>query len=192
MRIGRNTAAGSGAPRSTGVVYSIGILGAELRRWPARRWWVALGSAAATYLFIAIPTDLIDTPFFARQIPPTGWSWLVLAVSAVLAGLVTATYVAYPEGAAPRRSESRLGMAGWMITFFAVGCPVCNKIVLLALGTTGAIQFFEPVQPYLAAASIALLGWALYSRLTRENLCTLPARTSTPEPATSAASEHAL
>ncbi len=129
-RIGRSTAAGSGAPRSTGVVHSIGILGAELRRWPARRWWVALGSAAATYLFIA-------------------------------------TFVAYPEGAAPRRSESRLGMAGWMITFF------------------------EPVQPYLAVASIALLGWALYSRLTRENLCTLPARISTPEPATSAASEHA-
>jgi hypothetical protein len=99
-------------------------------------------------------------------------------VSAILAGLVAATYVAYPDGAAPKPSEGRLGLAGWMITFFAVGCPVCNKIVLLALGASGAMQFFEPVQPYLAVASIVLLGWALHARLTRENSCALPAPTN--------------
>lgn len=154
-----------------------------LRRWPARRWWTALVSAVATYVVIAIPTDLIDTPFFARQVPPTVWSWPVLAVSAVLAGLVAATYVAYPDGAAPSRSEGRLGLAGWMITFFAVGCPVCNKIALLALGASGALQFFEPVQPYLAVASIVLLGWALHARLTREYSCALPAAPSNQESA---------
>jgi len=138
---------------------------------------VALAAAAFTVLFIAIPTDLIDTPLFSREVPPTAWSWPVLVASAVLAGLVTATYVAHPDGAAPSRAESRLGIAGWLVTFFAVGCPVCNKLVLLALGATGAMQFFEPVQPYLAAASIVLLAWALYARLTRENSCRLPDRT---------------
>lgn len=192
MRIGLNTAAGSGETRSSRAVRTIGILGTAFRRWPARRWWIALASATATVLFIAIPTDLIDTPFFAREVPPTVWSWPVLVVSAVLAGLVTATYVAYPDGAAPRRSEGRLGLAGWMITFFAVGCPVCNKIVLLALGATGAMQFFEPVQPYLAAASIILLGWALFARLTREGSCRLPARASAAEPATTAEAQHVL
>ena len=111
-------------------------------------------------------------------------------MSAILAGLVTATYVHTPT--VPRRAEGRLGMVGGIITIFAVGCPVCNKIVLLALGATGAMQFFEPVQPYLAAASIGLLGWALYARLTRENSCTLPAQSSTQEPAVSAASDHVL
>jgi hypothetical protein len=171
-------------------VARLGALAAELRRWPSRRWWTALATAAFTVVFIAIPTDLIDTPFFARQVPPTVWSWPVLIVSAILAGLVTATYVAYPDGAAPRRAEGRLGMAGWMITFFAVGCPVCNKIVLLALGTTGALQFFEPVQPYLAALSIVLLGWALYARLTRENSCKIPARAPAPAAATAEESEN--
>ncbi|WP_174775109.1 hypothetical protein [Cryobacterium glucosi] len=154
--------------------------GASLPRWPARRWWIALAAAVGTYLVIAIPTDLIDTPFFARAVAPTSWSWPVLAASAILAGLVSATYVAYPEGAAPRRAEGRLGMAGWMITFFAVGCPVCNKIVLLALGASGALQFFEPVQPYLAGASILLLGWALHARLTRESSCTLASAAPSP------------
>ncbi|SDM60753.1 hypothetical protein SAMN05216368_101429 [Cryobacterium flavum] len=153
-------------------------LGGDLRRWPSRRWWVALATALCTVVFIAIPTDLIDTPFFSRQIPPTAWSWPVLTLSAVLTGMVTATYVAHPEGAPPSRAAGRLGMAGWLVTFFAVGCPVCNKLVLLALGATGAMQFFEPVQPYLAAASIVLLGWALYARMTRENSCGLPARTT--------------
>ncbi len=163
---------------------------AGLRRWPMRRWITAIATAAFTVLFIAIPTDLIDTPLFSRQVPPTAWAWPVLILSAILAGLVTATYVAYSDGAAPRRSEGRLGVAGWMITFFAVGCPVCNKIVLLALGTTGALQFFEPVQPYLAGASILLLGWALYSRLSRENSCRIAPRAPALEPATDEESQH--
>jgi len=154
----------------------------DLRRWPARRWWVALGTAAFTIVFIAVPTDLIDTPMFAREVAPTPWSWPVLLLSAALAGLVTATYVAHPDGAEPSRAVGRLGMAGWVVTFFAVGCPVCNKLVLLALGTTGAMQFFEPVQPYLAAASIGLLGWALFVRLSREKSCRLPTTPARPAP----------
>jgi len=141
------------------------------------------------YLLVAIPTDLIDTPVFARAVPPTWWSWPVLAVSSILAGLVTATYVAHPDGAEPQ-AETRVGLAGGMVTFFAVGCPVCNKIVLLALGSSGAMRFFEPVQPYLAVASIALFGWALYARVTRENACQLPARPSHAEPVASVASDH--
>ncbi|MDJ0324760.1 hypothetical protein QMG61_13430 [Cryobacterium sp. PH31-AA6] len=173
MQSERTTAAVSGRSPVSRLAGSVVIAGGALRRWPARRWWIALTTAVGTYLVIAIPTDLIDTPFFAREIAPTTWSWPALAVSSILAGLVFATYVAYPEGAAPSRSEGRLGLAGWMITFFAVGCPVCNKIVLLALGASGALQFFEPVQPYLAGASILLLGWALHARLTRESSCAL-------------------
>ena len=147
----------------------------ELRGWPARRWWVAAGTAAATFLVIAIPTDLIPNPIFGREIPPTAWSWWALLISSVLAGLVTATYVATPEAARTER-EGRWGMAGGIVTFFAVGCPVCNKLVLLALGYTGAIQFFEPIQPYLAVGAIALLGYAFVQRVRRERSCAVPAR----------------
>mgnify|MGYP000055992626 CR=1 FL=1 len=146
---------------------------ASLRAWPARRWLVALATAAATYLLIAVPTDLVPNPVFGREIPPTAWSYWALAASAVLSGLVAATYVATPAEAKAQR-DSRLGMAGAFVTFFAVGCPVCNKLVLLALGYTGAIQFFEPIQPYLAAGAIVLLAWAFVSRVRREQACTLP------------------
>jgi hypothetical protein len=155
---------------------TMAIAAGELKRWPARRWWVASLGAVFTILFIAIPTDLINTPYFSRAVPPTPWSWPVLLVSAVLAGLVSATYVGVPDGAKEGRAATRLGTAGWVATFFAVGCPVCNKIALLALGATGAIAYFEPIQPYLAAASIVLLGWALVARLARGNSCRIPAR----------------
>ncbi|WP_307823554.1 hypothetical protein [Microbacterium sp. KRD172] len=124
----------------------------------------------ATYLIVAIPTDLIDTPVFSREVPPTWWAQPVLIITAVLAGLLTATYVSRPDG--PNRQNTvRLGGAGAIVSFFAVGCPVCNKLVLIALGTSGAMQFFEPIQPYLAAASIGLLVWALTRRLTSEEAC---------------------
>ncbi len=145
----------------------------ELRLWTARRWWFAAGTAAITYLFIALPTDLIDNPVFGREVPPTWWSTGLLAVSSVLAGLVAATYVRSPLGQAETR-EGRLGLTGGIMTFFAVGCPVCNKLVLLALGYSGALQFFEPVQPYLGVTAGTLLAWAFAARVRKERACTLP------------------
>lgn len=151
-------------------------LRAELRAWPARRWVFAAGTAAGAALIVAVPTDLIDTPLFTRDVPVTWWAWPVLAVTATLSGLVAATYVARKDDAPRRDSGSRFGLAGAVTTFFAVGCPVCNKLVLLALGYTGALQFFEPVQPYLGVTAIGLLAWAFVWRIRRERTCPLPAR----------------
>ena len=54
---------------------------------------VAVVAASAFLVVIAVPTDLIDTPWFSREIPPTWWSWPSMVVTAVLAGLLAATYV---------------------------------------------------------------------------------------------------
>ncbi len=147
---------------------------AELATWPARRWMFALGTAVATVLVVGIPTDLIPNPVFGRDIPPTAWSWPVLILTAVLAGMVAATYVARKD-TPDRERGGKLGAAGAFMTFFAVGCPVCNKLVLLALGYTGALQFFAPVQPFLAVGSIVLLAAALILRVRRERSCPVPA-----------------
>jgi hypothetical protein len=48
---------------------------------------------------------------------------------------------------------------------------VCNKLVVLALGTTGALTIWAPLQPVVAAASMLLLGWALGTRLAAERSC---------------------
>jgi len=109
------------------------------------------------------------------------WSWPALAVSAVLAGLLAATYVNAP--ATVGDAETRRGAAGGLLTFFAVGCPVCNKVVLVALGSAGAMTWFEPVQPFLQLAAIGLLAWALDTRIRTQLTCTIDRAAFTRTPA---------
>lgn len=143
----------------------------QVRTWPARRWLTAAGVAVLTILVTAIPTAMIPTPVFSREIPTTAWAWPVLTVTSVLAGMVTATYVKRRDPDEGGERGSRLGMVGAFTTFFAVGCPVCNKLVLIALGYSGALQYFAPVQPFLAATAIVVLLWALMVRVRRERSC---------------------
>lgn len=142
--------------------------------WTGRRMIAALGGAVLTAVVIAVPTDLIDTPLFGRSVPVTWWAWPVLAVTAVLSGLLLATYVRAGERPAPDRR--RLGALGGLLSLLAVGCPVCNKLVLLALGTSGAMTWFAPAQPLLAGVSVVLLTWALVSRVRAERRCPVPVR----------------
>ena len=146
---------------------------AQLSSWPLRRWLTAAGAAIAFVLVVAVPTDLFYPRVCGGVIPPSWGAWLSLFVSSVLGGLLVATYVAAPEQpdvAATRRG----GWIGAALTYFAVGCPVCNKLVLLALGSAGAIAWFEPVQPVLQALAVALLAWALRRRLLGETSCPTP------------------
>lgn len=146
-----------------------------LRTWPARRWAAAALGAAGTLLVVGLPTVLIPNSVFSRAVPVTWWAWPVLAVTAVLAGLLGATYVARP-GVARQESLSRAGMAGGFLSYLAVGCPVCNKFALLALGYSGALRWFAPAQPWLAVAGLALLVYALRRRLRGELACPAPVR----------------
>ena len=77
---------------------------------------------------------------------------------------------------ATERRSSRLGMAGGLLAWFAVGCPVCNKIALLALGYSGAITWFTPVQPFLALGALVFTGAALLARLRGQVACPVTPR----------------
>jgi len=154
-----------------------------MRLWPARRWWAALIGGVLTMLAVAIPTAVIPSPIFGRAIEVTWWSYPVVIVTGILGGLLVATYVRMspavveePAAAVERDRPMTIGAIGGLVSFFAVGCPVCNKIVLIALGASGAVTWFAPIQPYLALASVVLMMWALRARLRGEVAC----RISTP------------
>ncbi len=153
--------------------------------WTARHWLTTIAGGAATALVIGLPTDVIPNPVFGRSMGVTWWSYPVLVLTAVLAGLLLATYVRDPRPAPDASDEgldrpTRAAGVGGMLSFFAIGCPVCNKLVLIALGSTGAVRWFEPVQPLLALASVALLAVALRARFRTSTAC--PA--GTPQPST--------
>ncbi len=141
-----------------------------LRSWETRRWVVAVVAGAATVLLVGLPTDVIPNPVFGRPIEVTWWSLPVLLLTGLLAGLLAATYVRSGSAIETDRS-ARIGGLGGLLAYFAVGCPVCNKLVLLALGTTGAVEFFAPVQPLLAVVGVVALAVALRARLRSAVAC---------------------
>lgn len=160
-----------------------------LRSWSTRQWVTAGGGALATALIIGLPTDVIPNPVFGRPVAVTWWSVPVLVATAVLGGLLLGTYVRtgpadgapgasdgaeVDEGVDDDRTTRRAGLGG-LLAFFAVGCPVCNKLVVVALGTSGALSWFAPIQPVLAVASVVLLAVALRSRLRGAGACAVPA-----------------
>lgn len=146
---------------------------ASLRQWPKIRWAVTATASLITFLIIGIPTDIVPNPIFGREVAVTSWSLSVLIASSLLSGLLLATYVATAQDTSVDKSF-KVGSFGTFLAYFAVGCPVCNKLALIALGYTGALQYFAPIQPYLAALSIGLLIYAFRKRVLNEGSCRIP------------------
>jgi hypothetical protein len=147
-----------------------------MSQWSSRRWYAAVFSGLGIGFLIALPTAVIPNPIFGRAIETTWWSYPTVIFSAILGGLLIATYVRESINddeieASGTDTSLRIGTLGGFITFFAVGCPVCNKLVLLALGSSGAISWFAPIQPFLAVISLVFMLWALNVRLINQNSC---------------------
>lgn len=154
--------------------------GQALRAWGVREWLTAAASTLGVGLVLGWVTVLIPNPVFGREIPPTPWSYPVWVVTSLLSGLLIATYVSPPGDHASDRKDERLsgwGTIGAIGSWFAIGCPVCNKLALLALGYSGAISYFGPAQPFLAALSLVLLLVGLVYRLSGSVACELPRST---------------
>lgn len=152
-----------GAPRAGAA--------SQIAMFTRRQWLVALTSATAVALVTGLPTDLVPNPFYRRMTPILWWNYPVWAATAVLAGLVTATYVRRQPG----RPVAGAAASGGLLSFLAVGCPVCNKVVVWLIGISGALSFFAPIQPYLGVAGLALLAVSLIVRLRQIASCPLPA-----------------
>jgi hypothetical protein len=130
---------------------------------PWRRFALLAVAAAGLYVVaLGIPAGIIPNPLFHRVVPPDIWNLLFWIAPAVLSGPLAATYlVPWPTAC---RVGGRAG-AGGMLSFLAAGCPVCNKLVVLAVGASGALAYYRPLQPLLGAVSVVLLGLALRVRL---------------------------
>lgn len=131
-----------------------------------RFWAVALAGSVLTLLVLGIPTAVVPNPWFIRMTPTESFNVAVWLASALLAGPLIATYVVRSTGLDVDAGEgrTRTSLAG-IGAYLAIGCPICNKIVVAALGVSGALNVFAPLQPIIGAASVLLLGATLAWRL---------------------------
>jgi|SRR5690625_212798 hypothetical protein len=162
-----------------------------LKQWGRRQYQVAFVAAVVVGLLIGIATVLIPNPWFARDIEPVWWNYPVWIITAAMTGMLLASYVKPVQSsaavsvdsdvsqrqnvpAASKDQHGRLGMIGGVLSWFAVGCPVCNKLALIAFGYSGAITYFAPIQPVLAVAAMVLTIGALVWRLKGQVVCNVP------------------
>ena len=165
---------------------SLRLSASALRAWEPRQLLIAIVAAVAVAVVMGVATVLIPNSLFSRDIPTVPWNYPVWLLTSALMGLLIATYVTPPEDRAARteetvdvheRRDARTGAAAGMLAWFAVGCPVCNKFALLALGYSGALTWFAPAQPFLAALALVLSAIAVVSRLRGQVACPLPTAT---------------
>jgi len=132
-----------------------------------RFWMVAAAATLAALVALGVPTAVIPNPFFTRMTPTEPFNVLVWLASALLIGPLVATYARTTHAAAGHEDQARSGRAtaAGIASFLAIGCPVCNKIVVAALGVSGAMSVFAPLQPLIGAGSVALLAATLVWRL---------------------------
>jgi hypothetical protein len=124
-----------------------------------RGWLMAAGGGLATLLVIGLPTALVENPVFGRQLAARPEDYVFWVLTAVLAGLIAGSFVIRTDVAGKGTAAT-----GGFLSFIAVGCPICNKVAVAALGTSGALSVFGPAQLYIGIGAIVLLSWAVLVR----------------------------
>ena len=132
---------------------------AGLSLYTAKAWAVTTLAAAIGLAVVGLTTAIFDNPFFIRMTPVRAQDYVIWILSSVLMGLIVGSYFV-----ASSTSDDGKILSGGLLSVLAVGCPTCNKLVVLLLGTTGALTFFAPLQLYIGIASVLLLGWTLLLR----------------------------
>ena len=128
------------------------------------RYLAALPIATALCsLAIGIPTDVLPNPWFTRMTPVRPLDLILWPLTSIVLGALLATFVL--RGDTGRTRSVSAGAGGGLLSTFAIGCPVCNKLVVAVLGLSGALTYFEPAQPVLGVAALALGVYGLRRRL---------------------------
>lgn len=131
---------------------------------PGWSWSRAAAAGLVGAVLVAIPTDLVDTGWFVRMTPPRAWDYPLAALTVLLAAV--AAGLGSRRAARPGDS-SGIGSGPWAglgSAALAVGCPLCNKVVVAALGASGALEIWAPLQPVLGGVTVLLLGFAVVLR----------------------------
>lgn len=122
---------------------------------------IAISAALVVAAISAIPTAIIANPWFTRMTPVYVDQYVYWIGTSILGGMLLATYMTGSKSIAGGAG----GAGGGLLGYLAIGCPVCNKLIVALLGVSGAMDYFAPAQPFLGALGMVLLALALGYRI---------------------------
>lgn len=130
---------------------------------------IGLLAFAGLVLLFGIPTALIPTPWFVRMIPARTSDYVFLLLNSALIG----SYVGLHTYEKHERSKKGdvLATTGSIANIFAVGCPVCNKLLVALLGVSAVMSFFEPLRAWLGVFSAGMILFALWFKIKKVKSC---------------------
>lgn len=137
------------------------------RWWSAGQWRLAAAVSVFAFLIIGEIGETLPPESVGRVYPVEWWNWTTLVASAVLLGLIAATF-AVPGGRVLTGAGS--GSAG-TVAAIVMACPVCSPLAIPLLGTGGLLAFLVPARGWLALASVVLLALTLLLRLRASTTC---------------------
>jgi len=129
-----------------------------------------MGTGAALFFLMGVPTDLIDTPLFVRMVPRTPLDYGFLVVNSLLLGAYASLYYCGRERIRTGK-EDYAAFGGTLGGVLAFGCPICNKLLVLLIGVAGALTYIDPYRPFLGFASSGLIGLAVLSKVRQMQSC---------------------
>lgn len=128
-----------------------------------RRFLLPLGPAVfLAALVIGLPTDVLPNPWFSRMTPVRDLDLALWPLTSVAIGALLATI---PLSRATRNNGIAVSAGSGVASSFAVGCPVCNKLVVAALGVSGALNYFGAIQPFLGMGALLVTVVVLRQRI---------------------------
>lgn len=128
-----------------------------------RRFLLTLAPAVLLAAFvIGLPTDVVPNPWFSRMTPVRELDVVLWLLTSVAIGALLATF---PLSRGARNNPITVSAGSGLASTFAVGCPVCNKLVVGVLGFSGALTYFGPVQPLLGAGVLVMTVVVLRRRI---------------------------
>lgn len=108
------------------------------------------------------PTALIPNPIirYARMVPATLLDYAFLVI---ISGLL-AFYLSFSN---QPKTNLPVGVAS-VVGFISFACPICNYLLVAALGFPFILSTIEPLRPFLGIASIGLFLLLFYFQWTKK------------------------
>lgn len=125
-----------------------------------KSFFIGLISGIVFLILLGGISAILPNSYFLRMTPITNLDWILLVLTSILGGLYVGLYYYIKSN---KNKGVSCATSGGILSFLAFACPVCNKLILLILGFSGAMTYFAPIQPLLGVLGVALLVYANYS-----------------------------